>query len=83
VSGYFHSEPDAEVGEDPGREPRVGRVLRRRVDRHRPDQRVEHRTSHVIVAKGREYGDVPPLKGIYHGGPSSALGVVVEIVRVA
>ncbi|MFY9783054.1 MAG: transglutaminase family protein [Acidimicrobiales bacterium] len=38
---------------------------------------------HVIVAKGREYGDVPPLKGIYHGDPSSALGVVVEITRVA
>jgi transglutaminase-like putative cysteine protease len=38
---------------------------------------------HVVVAKGREYGDVPPLKGIYHGDPSSALGVVVEITRVA
>jgi transglutaminase-like putative cysteine protease len=38
---------------------------------------------HVTVAKGREYGDVPPLKGIYHGDPSSALGVVVEITRVA
>jgi transglutaminase-like putative cysteine protease len=38
---------------------------------------------HVTVAKGREYGDVPPLKGIYHGDPSSALGVVVELTRVA
>jgi transglutaminase-like putative cysteine protease len=38
---------------------------------------------HVTVAKGREYGDVPPLKGIYHGDSSSALGVVVEITRVA
>jgi len=38
---------------------------------------------HVVIAKGREYGDVPPLKGIYHGDPSSALGVVVEITRVA
>jgi transglutaminase-like putative cysteine protease len=37
---------------------------------------------HVVVAKGREYGDVPPLKGIYHGDRSSALGVVVEITRV-
>lgn len=37
---------------------------------------------HVIVARGREYGDVPPLKGIYHGGPSSALGVSVEITRL-
>ena len=37
---------------------------------------------HVVVAKGREYGDVPPLKGIYHGDRSSALGVVVEITRI-
>ena len=37
---------------------------------------------HVVVAKGREYGDVPPIKGIYHGGRSSALGVEVEITRV-
>ena len=26
-------------------------------------------SSHVVVAKGRDYGDVPPLKGIYHGSP--------------
>lgn len=38
---------------------------------------------HVVVAKGREYGDVAPLKGVYHGDPSSALGVVVEMTRVA
>jgi transglutaminase-like putative cysteine protease len=37
---------------------------------------------HVVVASGREYGDVPPLKGIYHGEPSRALGVVVEITRL-
>jgi transglutaminase-like putative cysteine protease len=37
---------------------------------------------HVVVAKGREYGDVPPIKGIYRGGRSSSLGVAVEITRV-
>ncbi len=37
---------------------------------------------HVIVAKGRDYGDVAPIKGIYRGGRSSALGVEVEITRV-
>ncbi len=39
--------------------------------------------SHVVVAKGRDYGDVPPLKGIYHGAPSRALGVTVEITRLS
>jgi hypothetical protein len=48
-----------------------------------PDQREGIGIHHVMVAKGREYGDVPPLKGIYHGGPSTALGVVVEVTRTA
>jgi transglutaminase-like putative cysteine protease len=38
---------------------------------------------HVVVAKGRDYGDVPPLKGIYHGAPSRALGVTVEITKLS
>jgi transglutaminase-like putative cysteine protease len=38
---------------------------------------------HVIVARGRDYADVPPLKGVYHGAPSSHLGVTVEITRLA
>ncbi len=37
---------------------------------------------HVIVASGREYEDVTPLKGIYHGDPASALGVSVEMTRL-
>jgi transglutaminase-like putative cysteine protease len=37
---------------------------------------------HVHVAAGRDYADVPPLKGIYHGEPSRALGVTVEITRL-
>ena len=38
---------------------------------------------HVLVARGRDYDDVTPLKGIYQGGPSRALDVTVEITRVA
>lgn len=38
---------------------------------------------HVIVARGRDYSDVTPLKGVYHGGPSTGLGVTVEITRLA
>jgi transglutaminase-like putative cysteine protease len=38
---------------------------------------------HVLVARGRDYTDVAPLKGVYHGGPSRALAVEVEITRVA
>lgn len=38
---------------------------------------------HVVVARGRDYNDVPPLKGIYHGAPSSDMEVTVEITRLA
>ena len=38
---------------------------------------------HVVVARGRDYADVPPLKGIYHGPPESAMDVKVEVTRLA
>jgi transglutaminase-like putative cysteine protease len=38
---------------------------------------------HVVVARGRDYGDVPPLKGIYHGPPDSDMRVTVEVTRLA
>ena len=38
--------------------------------------------AHVVVARGRDYADVPPLKGIFAGGPSEGLGVTVEITQV-
>jgi transglutaminase-like putative cysteine protease len=38
---------------------------------------------HVIVARGRDYSDVTPLKGVYHGAESTGLGVTVEITRLA
>jgi hypothetical protein len=41
------------------------------------------RERHVVVARGRGYADIPPLKGIYHGAPASALDVTVEVTRLA
>jgi transglutaminase-like putative cysteine protease len=38
---------------------------------------------HVVVARGRDYTDVPPLKGIYHGPPHSDMDVTVEVTRLA
>jgi transglutaminase-like putative cysteine protease len=38
---------------------------------------------HVLVARGRDYSDVTPLKGVYHGGPGHSLDVAVELTRVA
>lgn len=38
--------------------------------------------SHVLVARGRDYVDVAPLKGIYAGGKSESLGVAVHITEL-
>ncbi len=37
---------------------------------------------HVVVAKGRDYGDVPPLKGVYSGDPAEDLRVTVALTRI-
>jgi len=38
---------------------------------------------HVVVARGRDYADVTPIKGIYQGSSSHVLTVAVEITKVA
>ena len=38
---------------------------------------------HVMVARGRDYDDVPPLKGVYHGPRDSSMDVTVEVTRLA
>lgn len=38
---------------------------------------------HVVVARGRDYADVPPLKGTYHGPPDNTMEVTVEVTRLA
>lgn len=40
------------------------------------------REGHIIVARGRDYADVSPLKGIYAGGSSEDLGVSVRLTRL-
>jgi transglutaminase-like putative cysteine protease len=36
---------------------------------------------HVIVAYGRDYGDVAPLRGVMRGGGDHVLGVAVHVAR--
>ena len=37
---------------------------------------------HVVVGHGRDYADVLPHKGIYHGAPRSSLKVSVSFTRL-
>jgi transglutaminase-like putative cysteine protease len=48
-----------------------------------PTNGAEVGPQHVLVARGRDYGDVVPLKGVFHGPPVASVGVRVEIERVA
>jgi len=84
VSGYLHPSSDAAIGET------VVGQSHAWVEYYcgswvgfDPTNGNDIGLSHVVVAKGRDYGDVPPLKGIYHGAPSRALGVTVEITRLS
>ncbi|MGE9807031.1 MULTISPECIES: transglutaminase family protein [unclassified Janibacter] len=38
---------------------------------------------HVVVARGRDYGDVPPMKGVYSGPESVTLDVSVTFTRLS
>jgi transglutaminase-like putative cysteine protease len=38
---------------------------------------------HVVVGRGRDYDDVPPLRGVYAGTGGGELFVSVELTRLA
>lgn len=48
-----------------------------------PTNAIQPGDRHVEVAQGREYGDVPPLRGIFTGGGTSAMFVDVELTRLS
>ncbi len=48
-----------------------------------PTNRVYAGEHHVVLARGRCYDDVPPLRGIYAGPPTQDLQVQVRITREA
>ncbi|MCL1869174.1 MAG: transglutaminase family protein [Promicromonosporaceae bacterium] len=84
VSGYVHPRSDAGVGEAVQGESHAWlEFWTGDWAGYDPTNRRPVGNDHVVVARGREYGDVPPLKGVYAGAGSSALDVTVEITRVA
>jgi transglutaminase-like putative cysteine protease len=83
VSGYLHPQVDAEIGAT------VAGQSHAWVEwwcgdwtGYDPTNGVPVGPRHVVVARGRDYDDVPPLKGVYHGPPSTELGVTVELTRL-
>ena len=85
VSGYLHPDPDAEPGQEVRGESHAWLEAWlggwEALDPTGSDMVVAER--HVVVAWGRDYGDVPPLKGIFSGASSPAPMVTVDLVRMA
>lgn len=84
VSGYVH--PDAE--------PAVGAVVTGEShawlewwdegwQQFDPTHRDVPADRYVVVGVGRDYDDVPPLRGVYSGAATAAMEVSVEITRLA
>jgi transglutaminase-like putative cysteine protease len=84
VSGYLHADPSAQPGETAVGESHAW-VEYWTGSWHAcdPTTNAPVRERHVVVARGRDYADIPPLKGICHGAPASALTVTVEVTRLA
>ncbi|AWB88202.1 transglutaminase family protein [Salinibacterium hongtaonis] len=84
VSGYLHPDPEPIVG------------VTQEGESHAwvewfcgvwcgfdPTNGIDIGDRHVLVGRGRDYGDVPPLKGVYSGGTASEMFVRVDITREA
>lgn len=83
VSGYLHTEEDA-LGETVRGESHAWvEVWNGGWEGLDPTNNRSVGAAHVLVARGRDYADVPPLKGIYAGGASQGLGVEVDITQLA
>jgi transglutaminase-like putative cysteine protease len=83
VSGYLHPNAEAKIGEEVAGQSHAW--VEWWTDRwvgYDPTNGVPIGPHHVAVGRGREYGDVPPLKGIYSGPGNTAQGVEVLLTRL-
>jgi len=84
VSGYLHPDRDAEVGIAASGESHAW------VEAWAgdwwgldPTNGVDVGARHVAVARGRDYADVAPVRGVYAGSAEHRASVVVRMTRVA
>ena len=84
VSGYLHPDADAAIGQTVVGESHAWVEWFAGDWRgYDPTNLAEVGELHVLVGRGRDYGDVSPLRGVYAGPSASELFVTVEITRVA
>ncbi|WP_394770659.1 transglutaminase domain-containing protein [Lacisediminihabitans sp.] len=83
VSGYLHPKPQAAIGDTVAGESHAW-VEWFCGDGWRgfdPTNQIDIGDRHVTIGHGRDYNDVPPLRGVYAGPFKSQLFVKVEITR--
>jgi transglutaminase-like putative cysteine protease len=84
ASGYLHPDPESDLGESHAGQSHswveawVGDWIS--LD---PTHGGFVGPQHVLVARGRDYADVSPLKGLFTGKPAKKLDVKVELTRIA
>lgn len=84
VSGYLHPNPNAEVGVAVTGESHAWvEWFAGDWQGFDPTNNAEIGDRHVLVGRGRDYNDVPPLRGVYAGPFKSHLHVNVTVTREA
>ncbi len=82
VSGYFHPDADATIGEEISGESHAWiEMWTGKWWGYDPTNDCVVGERHVAVGRGRDYGDVPPVKGIYAGNAENTMRVVVRMTR--
>lgn len=84
VSGYLHPKPNAEIGVAvTGESHSWVEWFAGQWQGFDPTNNSEITDRHVLVGRGRDYSDVPPLRGVYAGVHEAELHVEVTITREA
>lgn len=47
-----------------------------------PTNNILARTDHIFTAMGRDYSDVAPLDGVFHGGGGQTMDVAVDVIPI-
>ncbi|HEY1831984.1 MAG TPA: transglutaminase family protein [Acidimicrobiales bacterium] len=82
VSGYLHPDPEATVGEEVVGESHAWvEVWTGRWWGYDPTNACPVGERHVAVGRGRDYSDVPPVKGIYAGNAEAKMRATVRLTR--
>jgi transglutaminase-like putative cysteine protease len=83
VSGYLHPGGNIEIGKSVTGESHAWiEWFDGSWNRFDPTNLTAPGQAHVVVGRGRDYGDVPPVKGVYAGPDATGNEVTVRVTRL-